>query len=666
MDLRIADYSCRMEAFEDAENAGVNTSNNPTLGDIVAQRVNRRDLLRGMTATAVAAALVPSELMFKDAAKAAASSFGFKEIEHGVDEKHHVAEGYDADVLIRWGDPITAGAPAFDPMNQTAEAQLQQFGYNNDFIGYVPLPAGSGNSEHGLLAVNHEYTSPEVMFPKIGEQGEDFAGMTKEFVDVEMAAHGMSIVEVRKEGGKWSYVQDSPFNRRISALRTEMQISGPAAGDDRLKTKADPTGTRVIGMLNNCAGGYTPWGTILSAEENFNGYFWGKDALEGHPEERNYKRVGLPGQWYAWGKYHDRFDISKEPNEANRHGYIVEIDPYDPTSTPVKRTALGRFKHEGCMPIVNTDGRVVLYSGDDQRFDYLYKFVTHRAWDPNNRANNRNLLDEGTLFVAKMDAEGGVEWMPLVWGAGPLTEANGFNSQADVIIETRRAADLLGATKLDRPEDVEPNPKTGKVYVMLTNNSKRKEDQVDAVNARANNIWGQILEITYADGDHFGTKAKWELLVQCGNPADPATGSTFNPATSKNGWFACPDNCAVDPEGRLWVTTDQGGGWSKASGTADGVWAMETEGERRGTGRMFFRVPVGAEMCGPKFTDDSKTLFVAVQHPATDGTKDYKPFGRASTFEDPATRWPDFKDGVPPRPSVVAITKKDGGRIGDA
>jgi hypothetical protein len=253
--------------------------------------------------------------------------------------------------------------------------------------------------------------------------------------------------------------------------------------------------------------------------------------------------------------------------------------------------------------------------------------------------------------------------MPLVHGEGPLTAENGFPDQATVLVHTRLAADALGATPMDRPEDVEPNPMTGKTYVMLTNNSRRKPDQTDAVNPRAENRFGQIVEITAAGGDHTATEDSWDMLVVCGDPADGEVGAMWNPATSENGWFACPDNCAVDNQGRLWISTDQGSGWSR-SGTADGIWALETEGELRGTGMMFFRVPIGAEMCGPKFTPDDATLFVAVQHPATDGTKAYPGFERSSTFEDPATRWPDFQDGVPPRPSVVAITKDDGGKIG--
>ncbi|HEV7286163.1 MAG TPA: PhoX family phosphatase, partial [Kaistia sp.] len=445
-------------------------------------------------------------------------------------------------------------------------------------------------------------------------------------------------------------------------------------GDPRMRTKADPEGRLAVGTLNNCAGGTTPWGTVLTAEENFHGYFVASvkrpasegrkaDYLAGNPEARNHKRYGVPGLWYAWGRFHDRFDIDKEPNEPNRFGWLVEVDPYDPASRPVKRTALGRFKHEGAGPIIAKDGRAVVYSGDDEQFEYVYKFVSEGRFDPNDRKANMALLDSGTLYVARFAADGSVAWLPLVHGQGKLTAENGFATQADVVIEARRAADLLGATPMDRPEDIDANPVTGRVYVMLTNNTKRKPDQVDGPNPRPENAFGQVLEIVPADGDHAGTSATWDLLVRCGDPAKGDVGAMWNPATSANGWFASPDNCAVDARGRLWVVTDQGSGWPK-SGTADGMWGLATHGEERGTGRMFFRVPVGAELCGPCFTPDDAALFLAVQHPATDGVASYQPFGRSSTFEDPATRWPDFKPDMPPRPSVVVVTKSGGGKIG--
>ena len=662
MDQNDKRLSCRSEYFEALEDIPTNPSQAPTLGDVINQRFNRRDILKGALGVAAVGMLAPLPFGVKAAAPGGGERFTFGEIAHGADETQHVSPGYSADVLMRWGDRVVPGAPVFDPMAHTAAAQLKQYGYNNDYVGFVPLPFGSGNSEHGLLCINHEYTDEELMFPGYGRHDKAFSRVTKAIVDVEMASHGGSVIEIRKEGGKWRVVDDSPYARRISALDTLMALSGPAAGSDRLKTSEDPTGRRVIGTINNCAGGITPWGTYLMAEENFHYYFMGDTSA--NPEKDNYARYGVPGNRYAWARYHERFDLNRQPNAANRYGWIVEVDPLDPTSTPVKRTALGRFKHEGAESIVNRDGRLVVYSGDDQRFEFLYKFVSADQVDMDDRAANRDLLDRGTLYVGRFDADGRVEWLPLVHGKGPLTAANGFNSQADVVIEARRAGTLLGATPMDRPEDVEPNPVNGKVYVMLTNNSKRRPEAVDAANPRANNLWGHIIEITPDNGDHAAVTSRWDILVKAGDPGNPATVALWNPATSENGWFSCPDNCAVDPQGRLWVTTDQGSNWKKASGTADGVWALETEGAGRGTGRMFYRVPVGAEMCGPCFTPDGRTLFVAVQHPATDGTRDYPGFARSSTFEDPATRWPDFQDGMPPRPSLVAITKDDGGVIG--
>lgn len=661
------DQLFRAGIYENSDDRGRNASANPTMGEIIAARYSRRDLLKGVLAvSAITATVSPLALMAAGEAKAAgAASFVFDEVAAGVDANHHVAAGYDADILLRWGDPIFADSPEFDPNRQTPEAQARQFGYNNDYVGLIKL---DGSDDRGLLCVNHEYTNEELMFPGIVTIVEEEKDGKKELVakvadadanrvGVEMAAHGNTIVEIRRENGKWGVVRDSAYNRRITAS-TEMVLSGPVAGHERVKTSADPTGTKVLGTLNNCAGGITPWMTYVTAEENFHGYFTGT-LPEGHAEAANYERVGVPGDSYSWGRFHDRFDISKEPNEANRFGYIVEIDPFDPASVPKKRTALGRFKHEGAESIVNKDGRVVLYSGDDERFDYVYKFVTAGTFDPNDRAKNMDLLDAGTLFVARFDADGTVTWMPLVHGEGPLTEANGFRSQADVMIETRRAADLLGATKMDRPEDVQPG-KDGNVYVMLTNNTRRKDDQVDAANPRAKNAFGHIIEITYAEADHAAASARWEILVKCGDPAVAEVGATFSSATTADGWFGMPDNCAVDADGRLWIATDGNG--PADTGRTDGVWALETKGDARGTSKLFFRCPVGAELCGPFVTDDMTTFFAAVQHPADEGP-DFEGFNRPSYFEDPSTRWPDFKDGMPPRPAVLAITKQGGGKI---
>ncbi|WP_299861413.1 PhoX family phosphatase [uncultured Hoeflea sp.] len=653
------------EIREAEEDVGSNPSDNPTMGDIINRRFSRRGFLGGSLAVAAIGSTVsPLALMIADEARAEGmSAFSFDEVEAGVDETHHVAEGYDADVLLRWGDKVFADSPDFDPMNQTPESQMRQFGYNNDYIGFVPL---DDVGDHGLLLVNHEYTNAELMFPgfaavvtetveKDGVATEVTKVKTGEFtrdiVDIEMAAHGGTVIEIRKQDGKWTPVLDGGMNRRLH-LGTEMMISGPAAGHDRLRTTADPSGTRVFGTLNNCAGGVTPWGTWLMAEENFHGYFIG-ELPEGHAEVANYQRYGVPRGWYNWGAHHDRFDISRTPNEPNRFGWVVEVDPMDPNSVPRKRTALGRTKHEGAESVVNKDGRVVFYCGDDERFDYVYKFVTAASYNPDDRAANMDLLDDGTLYVARFNEDGTLDWLPLTHGEGPLTGENGFASQADVVIEARRAGDLLGATKMDRPEDVQPNAMTGKVYCMLTNNTRRKEGDENAANPRANNAFGHIIEINETDGDFTSTKSTWEILLKCGDPSVAEVGATFSSATSKDGWFGMPDNCAIDADGRLWVSTD--GNSAKKTGRADGLWAVDTEGEARATSKLFFRVPVGAEMCGPLFDPKGETVFLAVQHPGDEGL---------ATFEQPATRWPDFSQDMPVRPSVVTVTKQGGGKIG--
>ena len=635
--------------YETEGDIGNNLTGNPTIGDVIAARFDRRAVLSGALAVAAASFAGPrwaSAGSLK--AGEAGGAFDFAEIAAGEDRAHHVAEGYDADILLRWGDPLFPDASAFDPEQQTAERQMRQFGYNSDFVGYVPI---DGSSEHGLLVVNHEYTNKELMFRGIGIK--DFDRMTRAQVDIEMAAHGGSVVEIRRENGKWAALLGSRYNRRITA-ETAMEISGPAAGHDRLKTSDDPAGRFVRGTINNCGGGITPWGTWLSCEENFNGYFLGR-LPDDHREAANYRRYGVGNGAYAWARFHGRFDVANEPNEANRFGWVVEIDPFDPASTPRKRTALGRMKHEGAAGIIARDGRYVVYLGDDERFDYVYKFVTADRVDPADRAANRDLLDRGTLYVARYDASGTGVWLPLVFGDGPLVPANGFASQADVLIETRRAADLLGATRMDRPEDIEANPLTGRVYVMLTNNTQRKPEQVDAANPRADNAFGHIIEMLPDDGDHAGTSFRWEVLLRCGDPSSAGAGASFSAATSRDGWFGMPDNCAIDGRGRLWIATDGNSG--ATTGRADGIWALDTSEPARGTSKHFFRVPVGAEMCGPFFTPNDESFFLAVQHPGEveDDT---------ASFDAPATRWPDFRDDMPPRPSVVVVTRRGGGKIG--
>jgi secreted PhoX family phosphatase len=639
------------------EDIGSNPSGHRPLSALIEAQLTRRAALLGLGA----AAALTEALVDGAAAQMAVpmqggpSTLSFPELRQQMSQRDAVAEGYETQVVIRWGDPVLADAPPYDPANQTAAAQARQFGYNCDYLDYFPLPKGSRNSEHGLLCVNHEYTNTNLMFAGLGEGRAARARTTREQSAVEIEAHGMSLVEVRKEGGRWRAVPGAPLNRRIT-MNTPMRISGPAAGHERLKTSADPTGTRVLGTLNNCAGGNTPWGTVITAEENFNNYFGGEAATTG-AEAASYRRYGIQRDaTWAWGRYFDRFNLDKEPNEPNRFGWIVEFDPYDPNSVPVKRTALGRFKHEGATHAVSHDGRVAFYMGDDERFEYLYKFVTARPWNPNDPAANRDLMDEGTLYVAQFAEQGRMRWLPLVFGQGPLTEANGFRSQADVVIEARRAADLLGATPMDRPEDVETNKVNGRVYVMLTNNSNRTAQQLNPANPRARNLHGHVVEVIPPGAgtdrvDHTATEARWEIFIAAGKPGiDP--GAQYHRATSDQGWLSCPDNIAFDSKGRAWIATD---GAPAAAGIADGIWAADTSGYGRGLTRLFYQAPTGAEVCGPCFTPDDRTLFLAIQHPGEDP---------GSTFERPSTRWPDFEEGKPPRPSVIAVVKRDGGEIG--
>ena len=638
-----------LDLIRDDDDVSSNTSSNTPFAEIAEQRLSRRGILAGLAGAAVLSLASSPGVSRRALGAGSGSSLTFREIRQVYDETHHVAPGYTADVMLRWGDPVEAGAPPFDPMKHTAAAQAKQFGYNCDYIGFLPLPTGSASGDRGLLCVNHEYTTRQLMFPGVGRNQK----LSKSQTEIEMAAHGHSVVEIFRQNGSWSVVQNSAYNRRIH-VGTPIRISGPAAGHKRLQTNADPTGIAAIGTINNCAGGQTPWGTVLIAEENFHGYFGGDPAKTN--EARNYKRYGLRTKSrYSWADHHDRFNLEKEPNEPNRFGWMVEIDPYDPTSTPVKRTALGRFKHEGANTTINRDGRVVVYSGDDQRFDYIYKFVSSGKFTPGNKAANGRLLDDGTLYVAKFTDDGVLTWLPLVWGSGPLTAVNGFNSQADVLIETRYAADLLGATPMDRPEDIEPNPVTGTVYVMLTNNTRREASQIDAVNPRAKNKHGHILEMIppgrSSDADHAATSFRWEIPLLAGNPENTADGAKYPPDVTAAGWLSTPDNCAFDTKGRLWIATDG----APKSGVADGVWATDVEGSGRMLTKRFFAAPRGAEFCGPCFTPDDRTFFGAVQHPADE---------RNSTFATPSTRWPDFKNDMPPRPSVVVVTRNDGGVIG--
>ena len=633
-----------------------NTSDNPYFGDVVKQ-ISRRQLLRAsaMTVLAVGAgsALAACGRDAQPAATPTSSStaaptapppgMNFTAVAPNRKDALVIPEGYRQQVVIAWGDPILPGAPAFDVNKQTAAAQRQQFGFNNDFAALLPIEGAPGRF---LLVTNHEYTTEPFMFPKY-----DKKNPTREQFDIAIAAHGMTVVEVERspEGGLRPVM--GRFNRRITA-DSPMLLTGPASGSEFVKTPADPTGRNVAGTINNCSGGVTPWGTVLSGEENFDQYF---GAPAGTPSTKELARYGLkdlkPSE-RQWENFDPRFDLAKTPNEYNRFGYVVEVNPWDPASVPVKHTAMGRMKHEGANIFVTADGTVVAYMGDDQQFDYMYKFVSAKKMqpgrDPAAMAYNMTLLDEGTLYVAQLsttDKTG--TWIPLlrssVTGAESLVD--GMTPQ-QVAVFTRLAADAKKATKMDRPEDFEANPKTGKVYVALTNNSKRgveEQPPTDVANPRKENKDGQVLEIT---DDHAGTSFSWDLLLVCGNPeeADTYYGGFDKTKVSP---ISCPDNLAFDRHGNLWIATD-----GNAQKSNDGLFAVALDGPNRGETRQFLTVPLAAETCGPVITDDLVT--VCVQHPGESST---------NSLEQPLSHWPGEPPNGVARPAVVAVWK-DNGQIG--
>ena len=450
------------------------------------------------------------------------------------------------------------------------------------------------------------------MFAGLGAGRDANLKASKAQVEVEMAAH-------RRRGGR-----DRPRGRHLEGRRRQ-QVRPPHHGQHADATSpARPPATtssrprpirpaaRCSACSNNCAGGNTPWGTWLTCEENFNGYFGGDAAKL--PDAEAYKRYGIGRRppLCLVAATSTASMSSKEPNEPNRFGWVVEIDPYDRGATPMKRTALGRFKHEGCTYALAKDGRVVFYSGDDERFDYVYKFVTARPWNPNDRAANRDLLDDGTLYVARFNDDGKVEWLPLVHGQGPLTAENGFTSQADVLIKTRLAADLLKPTPMDRPEDIETNPVNGRVYVVLTNNSQRTRRRSTRANPRAAQR-PRPYPRDHAQGRR-PRRDRGHLVDLPARPASPAWTPARAITARRRTMAGCPapTTCAFDSKGRIWIATD---GAPTAAGIADGIYGADTTGYGRALTRCFYQAPTGAEVCGPIFTPDD--THVLPRHPAS-------------------------------------------------
>ncbi|UVM55563.1 PhoX family phosphatase [Pseudomonas sp. B21-012] len=616
-------------------------------------RLSRRRFI-GAGALCGAALFLGGNLLSRSVLAASVSAgnsslLGFASIPAASADSISLPPGYKARVLISWGQPLHANAPAFDPSgNGSAQAQELQFGDHNDGMSLFPFP---GDDNRALMAINNEYTNYRYLFSHGGKPA------SAEEVHKAQAAEGVSVIEVRRADGQWQFIQDSPYNRRIHG-NTPISLSGPAAGDALLRTAADNSGRKVLGTFQNCANGKTPWGTYLTCEENFTDCFGSSDPAQAFDTAQKRYGASVSGKDVDWHPHDPRFDLAKNPNELNRHGWVVEIDPFDPQSTPVKRTALGRFKHENAALAETADGRAVVYMGDDERGEFIYKFISRERIDHKNASANRNLLDHGTLYVARFDdgdrtpdhPRGKGQWLELTHGKHGLNAANGFASQAQVLIHARLAASHLQATRMDRPEWIVVSPKDGQVYCTLTNNVKRGEDgqPVGGPNPREKNVYGQILRWRESADDHGAMSFDWDLFVVAGNPSVHAGDAKAGSANiTPQNMFNSPDGLGFDADGRLWILTD--GDYSNSGDFAGmGNNQMLCADPASGEIRRFMVGPVACEVTGIAFAPDQRTLFVGIQHPGETG---------GSTF-------PEHLPNGKPRSSVMAISRADGGIVG--
>ncbi|WP_277592005.1 PhoX family protein [Pseudomonas chlororaphis] len=574
---------------------------------------------------------------------------GFEGIAAATSDTITLPLGYKSSVLISWGQPLQKNGPAFDPSgNGTAAAQEVQFGDNNDGMSLFAFP---DDKNRALMAINNEYTNYRYLYPH--------GGMPQSAEDVRkaLASEGVSVIEVQRRNGQWQFVQGSRYNRRIHG-NAPIRLSGPAAGHALMKTSADKSGRKVLGTFQNCANGKTPWGTYLTCEENFTDCFGSSNAQQTFDAAQKRYGASASSRDINWHQFDPRFDLAKNPNELNRHGWVVEIDPFDPQSKPIKRTALGRFKHENAALAETRDGRAVVYMGDDERGEFIYKFVSRDRINHRNPKANRDLLDHGTLYVAIFDngdgnpdhPKGQGKWVELSHGKNGIDASSGFADQAEVLIHARLAASVVKATRMDRPEWIVVSPKDGQVYCTLTNNSKRGEDgqPVGGPNPREKNVYGQILRWQTARGDHGSMDFTWDLFVVAGNPAvhagQPKGGSSN--ITPQN-MFNSPDGLGFDKAGRLWILTD---GDSSNTGDFAGMGNNQMLCADPDTGeiRRFMVGPVGCEVTGITFSPDQRSLFVGIQHPGENG---------GSTF-------PEHLPNGKPRSSVMVITREDGGIVG--
>ncbi len=644
------DIHAHLKALDDQ---AVNNSKAPSLSSL-----GRRTLLKGGLGAGLLSAL---GLSLTACQRLTQPLLGFASVPVQLDphfDQVIVAAGYSARAFFSWGDPVVAGAPTWhSDASDTWETQLLQAGDNHDGMHYFPFP--DAPNAHGLLVINHEYINP-FLHPESKFGYVDGRRPLHE-VRKEQAAHGLSIIEIRKNAdSEWQRVTDSRYNRRVTAL-TPMQISGPLAGHDAMKTAADSTGREVIGTLNNCSMGFTPWGTYLACEENWHNYFINRDSTD-YARRVSHKRYNVatsrkePAKEYSWETAEARFDATPDPtqphqgyvNEPHRFGWVVEIDPFDPQFKPIKRTALGRYCRECAVVSMGENGRMAVYSGDDTRGEYIYKFVPEGRFDAQNPQASRNLLDHGTLYVARFLADGKGRWLALKWGENGLTPENGFNSQEEVLLNTRAAADQAGATPMDRPEWVAIHPTTREVYVSLTNNDQRgTDDPVDAANPRAHNLHGQIVRWNEQNADPTATSFDWELFLLAGERDSNVDINGRKPDANVVGniqgdIFSSPDGLAFDNDGRLWIETDYGD--NEPQNHAMGCNQLLCADPVTREVRRFLVGPRGCEITGITFTPDARSLWINIQHP-----------GISYPASDGKTR---------PRSTTVLITKNDGGVIG--
>jgi uncharacterized protein len=596
----------------------------------------RREFLAATSAIA-ASGLVSSTAAMAAKSANTAPAFTFTSVAVSTEDKVSVAPGYTATVFFAHGDPVSDGPSWQHNAANSAEEAMQQAGQMHDGMWFFPLPQGSQNADHGLLVMNHEYPRAAQLFP----DGAD--NMSADKVRKMHATVGVSVIEVKREAGQWKIIRPSQYARRIHGL-TPARMAGVAAGADLMKSQLDPSGMAAMGTMANCGMGTTPWGTYLTAEENVQDYFSTRGVAPTTMQKRYKLRDKLV---YAHPNSDPRHDASRHPNEYHKVGWVVEIDPYDPTWVPVKRTAIGRCCHEAAHHSIAKDGRVVIYTGDDDRFEYVYKFVSRDKWNPKNRQANRDLLDHGTLYVARFDqdAKGRKRgrWIPLTHGKNGLSRAKGFASQAEVLTFARAAADEVRATKCDRPEWIVVHPKTREVYAAFTGNKDRGTanfEGANPANPRARNLFGHIVRWREANGDAASTTFDWDVFLECG---DPAHADSTQHGNLRGDLFSSPDSLTFDYTGRLWACTD-GAEATLQELSFRGNDAVVAIDPKTGVSKRFLVGPAGAELTGLCFAPDNRTAWVNVQHPSQG--------------------WPNTAVDGKPRSATLVITKDDGGVIG--